>query len=112
MTKTSIKKTLTRVTGSLAWLAAATAVSAQTTDSATAIAQLYATAAYEDALGAIAKAAPTARLETYRAFCLLALGKDAEARAAAPRAVETDPLFVPADTDASPRVLSFFRDVR
>jgi TonB family protein len=112
MTKTSIKKTLTRVTGSLAWLAVATAVSAQTTDSATAIAQLYSSAAYEDALGAIAKAEPTARLEAYRAFCFLALGKDAEARAAARRAVAEDPLFMPADTEASPRVRTFFREVR
>ena len=102
----------TCATGILVWLVMATAASAQTTDSVTAIAQLYAAAAYEDALGAIAKAEPTARLEAYRAFCLLALGNDAEARAAARRAVAADPLFVPADTDASPRVLTFFREVR
>ena len=108
----TMKVLRTCATGILVWLVVATAASAQTTDSATAIAQLYAAAAYEDALGAIAKAEPTARLEAYRAFCLLALGNDAEARAAARRAVAADPLFVPADTDASPRVLTFFREVR
>jgi TonB family protein len=106
------KKRLTCATGILALLVLGSDASAQTTDSATAVAQLYAAAEYEGALGAIAKAQPTARLESYRAFCFLALGNDGEARAAVQRAVAADPLFVPADTDASPRVLTFFREVR
>jgi TonB family protein len=103
---------LTRAMVALVVLSVGTVASAQTPDPALAVAQLYASAAYEDALGAIAKAEPTARLEAYRAFCLLALGQDTEARAAVQRAVAADPLFVPADTDASPRVRTFFRDVR
>ena len=108
----TMTKIVALVTGTLAWLAIAGAALAQTTDSVTDVAQLYASAAYEDALGAIAKAEPTARLEVYRAFCLLALGNDGEARTAAQRAIVADPLFVPADTDVSPRVRTFFREVR
>ena len=109
---TTMNNMLTRAMAALVVLLLATVASAQTPDTAAAVAQLYASAAYEDALGAIAKAEPTARLEAYRAFCLLALGQDTEARAAVQRAVAADPLFVPADTDASPRVRTFFRDVR
>jgi TonB family protein len=108
----TMKKILRCAHGLLAVLAVGTSASAQIADTAAPIAQLYAEAAYEDALAAIAKTEPTARLETYRAFCLMALGKGDDARAAAERAVREDPLFMPADTDASPRVRTFFREVR
>jgi len=79
---------------------------------------LYAAAAYDEALGALNPLRSSARrddiglIEQYRAFCLLALGRSAEADAAIEAAVAAAPFAQPAETDCSPSVRSTFREVR
>ncbi len=84
-----------------------------------AIKTLYASAAYEDALTAIDRlrsSGPppkdTRGLDQYRAFCLLALGREGEANKALEDLVVSDPFFVPDPNDVSPRVLTLFHGVR
>ena len=79
---------------------------------------LYASAAYEEALAALnrARAAGVApsdafAVEQYRAFCLLALGRSAEAQTAIEGVVAANPLYQPA-SDVSPRVRAAFSEVR
>jgi TonB family protein len=78
----------------------------------------YASAAYEDALKALANVHSSAssveatEAAAYRAFCLLALGRTDEAKAEVESLVRMDPLYRPSDEQASPRVRSFFDDVR
>jgi tetratricopeptide (TPR) repeat protein len=77
---------------------------------------LYAAAAYEDALSVLGKLDSTAvdrgEAEQYRAFCLIALGRTADAERAIEAVVAADPLFVPRPSDVSPRVVAMFTDVR
>ena len=76
---------------------------------------LYVAAAYEEALAAMPaepSAAPAAELEQYRALCLLALGREDEARAAVERLVKAQPSFVPPAGEVSPRMLTLFSSVR
>jgi tetratricopeptide (TPR) repeat protein len=82
---------------------------------------LYAAAAYEDALSALGKmdsskmdssAAARGEAEQFRAFCLIALGRTADAERAIEAVVSADPLFVPESSDVSPRILAMFNDVR
>jgi hypothetical protein len=79
---------------------------------------LYASAAYEEALAALnrARAAGVApsdafAVEQYRAFCLLALGRGTEAQSAIEQLVMTNPLYLPS-SDVSPRVRAAFSEVR
>lgn len=78
---------------------------------------LYVTAAYEEALAAIPPASAdatgttTSELEQYRALCLLALGREAEATVAVERLVKDHPTFVPS-ADMSPRMRAVFDDAR
>lgn len=88
-------------------------------DSLASVKTLYASAAYEDALSAIDRlrtnsgAAPDSRgLEQYRAFCLLALGREAEATKALEELINGDPFFVPDPNEVSPRVFTLFHTVR
>src|SRR5512146_1306432 len=78
---------------------------------------LYASAAYEDALTAIERlkaAKPPAvqtdsrSLDQYRAFCLLALGREAEASKAMEDLVNEDPFFAPDAAEVAPRVRTLF----
>lgn len=77
---------------------------------------LYAAAAYEDALTALAKIQAPSEIsgeaEQYRAFCLIALGRTADAERAIEAVVSADPLFVPSSAEVSPRILAMFTDVR
>ncbi len=80
---------------------------------------LYAAAAYEDALTVLnrLRAQPERledrpRIEQYRAFCLLALGRSADAEQAIEALVIVEPWYQPSDAEASPRVRSAFTDVR
>ena len=80
---------------------------------------LYATAAYEEALaelGRVGSAATTTTArdaDAYRAFCLVALGRTAEAQAAAESLVRRDPtLSIDQFPDASPRIATMFAAVR
>ena len=87
-------------------------------DSVATARDLYASAAYEDALAVLnrlpaGRPAEEARaIEQYRAFCLLALGRTAEAERAIEAVLSADPLYRPSDADASPRLRSAFSSVR
>jgi TonB family protein len=79
---------------------------------------LYAAAAYEDALVTLdrlaASDAPPDRfaINRYRAFCLLALGRTSDAEHAIEAMVTDRPLYRPSDAEASPRLRSAFTMVR
>src|SRR5262245_10475061 len=81
---------------------------------------LYASAAYEEALSELARAksaarTPAAALETdaYRAFCLVALGRNSEAETIAESLVRKDPMFtIDGYRDVSPRIADLFVSVR
>jgi TonB family protein len=80
--------------------------------------ELYRSAAYEDALTVLdgLKGAPSSSEATevaeYRLFCLVALDRHADARKAIESIVTADPFYQPSDSQASPRILTVFRDVR
>src|SRR6202158_4141236 len=96
--------------------AGATAAAAQ--DALGAAKDLYASAAYEEALSALTTAkehgAPDVvhQADQYVAFCLLALGRKAEAESAAESAIREDPLAPLDPRDASPRIEAMFTIVR
>jgi hypothetical protein len=100
-------------------LMAAAAAGAAAQDSVDAARELYAAAAYEDALAVLNRLHPADRpaiearsIEQYRAFCLLALGRGPEAERAIAAVVTGEPLYQPRQSEVSPRVLSMFTDVR
>ena len=77
---------------------------------------LYAAASFEDALAALGRldalggAAPAA-LE-YKALCLLALGRTAEAQTVTASLISGTPTYMPADKDLSPRYVTLFTETR
>src|SRR5215470_4557655 len=80
---------------------------------------LYASAAYVEALTELARVPATSTLATmrdtdaYRTFCLVALGRDTEAQAAAESLVRRDPtVSIDQFPDASPRIAAMFTTVR
>ena len=79
---------------------------------------LYASAAYEDALSTLNRldgaAAPgvTRQADEYRAFCLYALGRNREAESIAESIIRREPLARLDAADASPRLEALFADVR
>ncbi|HEY7284854.1 MAG TPA: TonB family protein [Vicinamibacterales bacterium] len=81
---------------------------------------LYSSAAYEEALEELTRAeggAPTPAVSrdmmVYRAFCLVALSRGAEAEMLAESLIRQDPLFtLDKYRDASPRIASLFASVR
>lgn len=84
----------------------------------TAARDLYASARYDEAL-AVLNGLPSDNaiadrksVEQYRSLCLLALGRGTEAESAIAAVVTADPLFMPGEADASPRVRAAFSDVR
>ena len=88
-------------------------------DSLSSARDLYAAAAYEDALAALdrlraggVRVDENRTVDQYRAFCLLALGKSTEAAQAIEAVVSADPAYHPSDSDVSPRVRAAFSDVR
>ena len=88
-------------------------------DSLAAARDLYASAAYEDALAVLNRLRPQSNqpleearaVDQYRALCLMALGRTAEAERAIEAVIAGDPSYRPA-TDVSPRVRATFSDVR
>jgi tetratricopeptide (TPR) repeat protein len=79
---------------------------------------LYAAAAYEDALAILNQlsggshgADEERAIQQYRAFCLLALGRTADAEQAIAAVVAVQPRYQPSD-DVSPRVRTTFAEVR
>ena len=100
---------------------AAIPAAAQSQDSLSSARDLYSAAAYEDALAMLNRlrapgAAPSHEqqqgVEQYRALCLLALGRAAEAQQAIEVVVASAPSFQPSEVEASPRVRSAFSEVR
>lgn len=88
-------------------------------DSLAAARDLYASAAYDDALTMLNKLRAAGQggvdanaIEQYRAYCLLALGRGAEAEDAIAAIVAAAPSYHPSDSDVSPRIRSAFSDVR
>lgn len=87
-------------------------------DALSAARDLYASASYEEALSAFgrlkdgATVSASAEIDRYRALCLMALGRATEANSVIESIVLNDPLYQPAETDASPRVRSAFSSVR
>ena len=80
---------------------------------------LYASASYDEALALLERLqqqqlAPSEVrvINEQRAFCLLALGRAADAELAIASVVQADPTYRPDSGSASPRVRSAFRDVR
>ena len=84
----------------------------------TAARDLYASARYDEALAVLNglpadnTIADRKSIEQYRSLCLLALGRGSEAESAIAAVVTADPLFMPGETDASPRVRTAFSEVR
>jgi TonB family protein len=91
-----------------------------THDTLAAARELYVTAGYDDALAMLDRMRPPAdartpearTIEQYRAFCLFALGRTAEAEQAVERAVAIDPTWELEDKEAPPRLQTFFAGVR
>jgi len=80
--------------------------------------ELYASAAYDEALAVLDRlqsAAPvseTTSIAEYRVYCLLALDRRDEARKDIEGMLHDNPQYLPSDDQASPRIQSVFRDVR
>jgi hypothetical protein len=80
---------------------------------------LYAAAAYEDALVILNQLSEASHgpdeeraIQQYRAFCLLALGRTADAEQAIAAVIAVQPRYQPAEADVSPRVRATFAEVR
>lgn len=84
----------------------------------TAARDLYASARYDEALAVLSGlpsdvvATDRKSIEQYRSLCLLALGRSSEAEGAIAAVITADPLFLPGEADASPRVRAAFSEVR
>ena len=80
---------------------------------------LYASAAYEEALAALTRlhddtpaSVPAEQVEQYRAFCLFALGRTREAVGVSESLIAKNPTLQLDSAEASPRIISMFADVR
>src|SRR5947207_2840825 len=100
-------------------IAALVSIPMRAADSLTAARDLYAAAEYEDALVLLNQLQPgdhepdeRRAIEQYRAYCLLALGRSADAEQAIAAMVTATPLYKPSGADVSPRVRSAFSEVR
>ena len=82
----------------------------------TAAQKLYASAAYEDALERLGRIRDAGELrdqvETYKALCLLALGRARESERVLEQILMRNPQYVPDEESVSPRLLVLFRTVR
>ena len=96
-------------------LALLTAGQASAQDPLSVAKDLYASAAYEDALSALGRvkeADLAQQVDQYRAFSLFALGRTSEAESVVEAVIRRDPLVVPDARDASPRITALFTQVR
>jgi TonB family protein len=79
---------------------------------------LYLKADYEQALTLLSElpasepGAPSDEAHHYRALCLLALGRDADAELAMAAAIDANPKFTPNPADVAPRISRLYDDVR
>jgi TonB family protein len=82
--------------------------------------ELYSSARYDEALAMLNGLRPQESgnpvnlrsIEQYRSLCLLALGRGAEAEVAIAAVVASDPMYLPSETEAGPRVRTAFSEVR
>lgn len=94
------------------------AATAAAQDSLTRARELYESAAYEEALVELgrlktdASAISAVEIDRYRALCLMALSRGAEADDVIASIVINDPLYLPAAAEAAPRVRAAFSAVR
>jgi len=100
-------------------IAALVSIPMHAADSLTEARDLYAAAEYEDALALLNKIQPgdhepdeRRAIEQYRAYCLLALGRSADAEQAIASVVTAMPLYKPSGAEVSPRIRTAFTDVR
>lgn len=105
----------TRIVAIVLTLTLAFALSALAQDDLQRAKDLYAAAAYEEAL-AILTAVPEAervlQVRQYQAFCLIALGHTAEAQQAIEALLAANPTYQPDPGETSPRVLEVFAEAR
>ena len=82
----------------------------------TAARTLYASAAYEEALDRLSRirdgGALRDEVETYKALCLLALGRTLESERVLEQLLARNPQYVPDERSVSPRLMVLFRAVR
>jgi TonB family protein len=112
---------MSRLLAVVAVLLAVSPLGAARQDSMVVARELYATAAYDEALAmldrlrAAAPAAATAEsrtIEQFRAYCLFALNRTTDAEKAVETVVSIDPTWEIADTEAPPRIVALFTRVR
>lgn len=103
----------------LALLLIAGAAPARAADTLDAARERYAAAEYEEALAMLERVkagggigSDARAIDQYRAYCLLALNRQADAEGAIAAVVIGDALYQPADNEVSPRVRTAFREVR
>jgi len=81
-----------------------------------AVRQLYSAASFEEALARLSRAKLTEPLQdqgdTYKALCLLALGRSAEAERVIEQLLRRNPAYLPDEADVSPKLVQVFRAVR
>jgi TonB family protein len=99
-------------------LMAATAASAQDNSLARAK-DFYASASYDEALQVLTSlrtrtstTSESTEVAAYQVFCLVALGRNAEAKTTIEEMVRFDPLYHPPEAETSPRVRALYEDVR
>src|SRR4051812_8958111 len=76
---------------------------------------LYDSASYSEALSALNQVAATVdvvEVEKYRALCLLALNRQKDAEQSLERLALARPLYTLDGSDASPKLVALFQDVR
>jgi hypothetical protein len=102
---------------SLMCISGAITVAAQ--DPLAAARDLYASAAYEEALATLTRLhddatapAQAEQVDEYRAFCLFALGRTREAVGVSESLIAKNPTLQLDSAEASPRIMSMFADVR
>jgi tetratricopeptide (TPR) repeat protein len=94
-------------------LATACPVSAQ--DTLQHLKDLYAAAAYEDALAVVTRldtVEADPQVDQYRVFCLVALGRSSDAERAVEEVIKARPNYRPDAADVSPRIQELFSTVR
>ena len=108
-----------RCAAAMLFVALAPLAAAASENTLAAARDLYAAAAYEDALVILNQLSEGSHgpdeeraIQQYRAFCLLALGRTADAEQAIAAVVAVQPRYQPSDGDVSPRVRSTFAEVR
>jgi TonB family protein len=81
-----------------------------------AVRTLYGSASFDEALARLSRLTPPEALQdqadTYRALCLLALGRTGEAEQVVVQLLQRNPKYLPDEADVSPKLILVFRSVR